>query len=258
MTPARFLRRRPRTGLSTVLLGLLLTFALAVPAATGTGVAGAASASADPPAVVKPVQELAVLLRSQKALSAPDAHSAPVELVPAQRPITGEQTVLPVIAHRTGADGLEWLRVRLPGRPNGLTGWIRERGTRPAATSWHVVVTISGRQVLAYRNGRLVRVFKAIVGKPSTPTPRGESFVEEVVQLPAGAAGAPFALALSSRSTVFQEFAGGPGQTALHGLANIGGVLGTAVSHGCVRLDTNAITWLAWRIGPGVPVTVVA
>ena len=178
--------------------------------------------------------------------------------MPAQRPITGERTVLPVIAHRTGADGLEWLRVRLPGRPNGLTGWIRERGTAYAATSWHVVVTISGRRVVVYRNGRVVRVFKAIVGKPSTPTPRGEFFVEEVVQLPAGAAGAPFALALSSRSEVLQEFAGGPGQTALHGVANIGGVLGTAVSHGCVRLDTDAIRWLAERIGPGVPVTVVA
>lgn len=170
---------------------------------------------------MKPTQELAVLLKPQEASLAPDEHSA-------------------------------------IGRPNGLTGWITKRATASAATSWHVVVTISERQVLAYRDGRLVRVFKAIVGKPSTPTPRGEFFVEEVVQLPAGGAGAPFALALSSRSDVFQEFAGGPGQTALHGLANIGGVLGTAVSHGCVRLDTVAIRWLAERIGNGVPVTVAA
>ena len=32
--------------------------------------------------------------------------------------------------------------------------------------------------------------------------------------------------------------------------------MGTAASHGCVRLDTAAITWLGERIGPGVPVTV--
>ncbi len=70
------------------------------------------------------------------------------------------------------------------------------------------------------------------------------------------AVGAPFALALSARSTVYQEFAGGPGQIALHGLGNVGGTPGTAVSHGCVRLDARAMTWLVRRIGPGVPVTV--
>ena len=242
-------RRQGRAGLRPALAGLVLL------AATW---AGAAAASAVTPAVVKPTQELTVLLRVQEVFSQPEKSSAPVRLVRGRRPITGERTVLPVVAHRTGADGLEWQRVRLPGRPNGLTGWIGHRGTASAVTSWRIVVTLSGRQVLAYRDGRLVRAFKAIVGKPSTPTPRGEFFVEEVVQLPADAVGAPFALALSSRSDVFQEFAGGPGQTALHGLANIGGVLGTAVSNGCVRLNTEAIRWLAERIGPGVPVTVTS
>ena len=32
--------------------------------------------------------------------------------------------------------------------------------------------------------------------------------------------------------------------------------MGTAASHGCVRLDTAAISWLGKRIGPGVPVTI--
>jgi lipoprotein-anchoring transpeptidase ErfK/SrfK len=109
---------------------------------------------------------------------------------------------------------------------------------------------------MVYQHGRRVRVFKAVVGKPSTPTPRGEFFVEESIQLPSGAVGAPFALALSARSTVFQEFEGGPGQIALHGLWNVGGTPGTAVSHGCVRLDTEAMRWLVRRIGPGVPVTI--
>lgn len=94
------------------------------------------------------------------------------------------------------------------------------------------------------------------MGKASTPTPPGEFFVEESIRLPAGAVGAPFALALSARSTVLQEFAGGPGQIALHGLWNVGGTLGTAVSHGCVRLNTGAMRWLAARISPGVPVTI--
>jgi lipoprotein-anchoring transpeptidase ErfK/SrfK len=108
-----------------------------------------------------------------------------------------------------------------------------------------------------YHEGRLVRRFTVIVGKPSTPTPQGQFFVEESVRLPPESAGAPFALALSARSNVLQEFAGGPGQIALHGLANLGGTLGTAISHGCVRLGDRDITWLADRIGPGVPVTII-
>lgn len=123
-------------------------------------------------------------------------------------------------------------------------------------THWHLVVRTSSRRVLVYRSGRLVRTFSAIVGKSSTPTPHGEFFVEEAVELGAGAVGAPFALALSARSNVFQEFAGGPGQIALHGLVNVGGVLGTAVSHGCVRLDNYAMRWLVTQFGFGIPVTI--
>ena len=67
----------------------------------------------------------------------------------------------------------------------------------------------------------------------------------------AGQPGGPFALALSARSNVLQEFEGGPGQIALHGRENLGGTLGTAESHGCIRLDTASIDWLAARIDPG-------
>jgi lipoprotein-anchoring transpeptidase ErfK/SrfK len=97
-----------------------------------------------------------------------------------------------------------------------------------------------------------------VVGKPTTPTPHGEFFVEESVQLRASDVGAPYALALSARSDVLQEFDGGPGQIALHGLANIGGTLGTAASHGCIRLDADMMRWLAARIGPGYPVTITS
>ena len=144
----------------------------------------------------------------------------------------------------------------LPGRPNGSRGWITQRGTLMATTIWHLVVRLATRQVLVYERGRLVRRFTAIVGKPSTPTPQGQFFVEENIRLPAAAAGAPFALALSARSDALREFDGGPGQIAIHGLDNLGGTLGTAVSHGCVRLGTQAITWLAYRIAPGTPITI--
>jgi lipoprotein-anchoring transpeptidase ErfK/SrfK len=124
------------------------------------------------------------------------------------------------------------------------------------ATNWSLVVNRARRQVWVYLLGHRVRVFPAVVGKPSTPTPPGHFFVEESIALRSSDVGAPFALALSARSEVLQEFDGGPGQIALHGLSNVGGTPGTAVSHGCVRLTNEVMRWLVVRIGPGTPVTV--
>lgn len=224
--------------------------------------AGASSAAQPAPAgvaapTVARVQELAVFVRGQTAMARPDSRSAPRVWVERRRPITEGRTVLPVIGRRTDAAGARWLRVRLPGRPNNATGWIRKARTTRSQTPWHVVVDLSERRVTVYRSGRAVRSFSVVVGAPATPTPRGTSFVEETVLLRAFDVGAPYALALSSRSYVLQEFAGGPGQIALHGVRNVGGTMGTAASHGCVRLDTASITWLGERIGPGVPVTII-
>ena len=160
--------------------------------------------------------------------------------------------MLPVLGETT-----HWLHVRLPGRPNGGTGWIARGETGTSTTPWHIVVETASRRVVVYRDGRPNRTFRAIVGKPSTPTPLGQFFVEESIALRATDVGAPFALALSARSRVFRRFDGGPGQIGLHGLDNIGGILGTAVSHGCVRLADRAMAWLVRRIGPGVPVTII-
>jgi lipoprotein-anchoring transpeptidase ErfK/SrfK len=161
-----------------------------------------------------------------------------------------------VLGQATGKRGATWLRVRLPGRPNGHAGWIRSRQTRRTATEWHIAVDLSARRVTVHRDGRAERSFRAVVGAPSTPTPRGRFFVEEAVALSAYDAGGPFALATSARSQVLQEFAGGPGQIAIHGTNHLADPLATAASHGCVRLSTRAITWLARRIGSGIPLTI--
>ena len=228
-----------------------LALAVLVPLAAVLAATGQAR-----PAGVKPTQEVALLLSTHEAFSKPDAAAVPLETVPARRPLTEEQTVLPVLGRRTGTAGVKWLQVRLPGRPNSHTGWIKEAQTHVSTTRWHIVVDTAGRRVIVYRSGHAVYAAKAVVGKPSTPTPPGEFFVEEAIALRAGDVGAPYALALSARSNVLQEFDGGPGQIGLHGLLNVGGTPGTAVSHGCVRLDTETMRWLVHRIGPGVPVTI--
>ncbi len=203
---------------------------------------------------------VAVLHGSHTVRAGPSAKSRLLTVVHDRRPITGERTTLPVLRRTDPPRGQIWLRVRLPGRGLGWsshpqTGWISARNTQLFTTTWRIVVRLGARQVIVY-HGRARRIFPAIVGKPSTPTPAGEYFVEENVHLGPYAVGGPYALATSDRSNVLQEFDGGPGQIALHGLHNVGGQLGTAESHGCIRLADSAIVWLAGRIGPGVQVSI--
>jgi lipoprotein-anchoring transpeptidase ErfK/SrfK len=243
-------------------LSIGLSAGLAVACLLGL-VAGSASAAgpvADVsiPARVQRTQELAVLRTAHTAYRAPAVGSLQIARVPATTPITGEQTTLPVIGHSTGPAGVRWLQVMLPGRPDGLTGWIAQRGTRKLTTGWRILVDLATRRVRVYRDGFIVRTFGAVVGKPSTPTPTGQFYVEETVQMESGEAGGPYALALSARSNVLQEFEGGPGQIGIHGRDELGGTLGAAESHGCIRLATSSIDWLANRIGPGTPTTIYA
>ena len=239
------------------LAGAVVGCLLVVPACIQAAPAGAAATPR-----VAAHQETVALLASATVRDGPAPDAKVVAQVPRSRPMTAARTVLPLLGQSIDSTGGSWLNVRLPGRAlKGPTpppsGWISAANTRTSATDWHIVVNRGARSVTVYRNGQKMHRYQAIVGKKSTPTPTGEFFVEENVRLPGGRPGAPFALATSARSSVFQEFEGGPGQIALHGLTNVGGSLGTAVSHGCVRLANRSISWLAARIKPGDPVTIV-
>ncbi len=205
-------------------------------------------------------QQVVSLLDYKSVSARPEGGGRPLVAVDFERPITLTRTMLPVLAEQQDSAGTTWLQVRLPGRVFDRrkpppSGWITATNTRRSIVRWHVVVNVDARRVLAYRDGRMMRSFRVIVGKPSTPTPRGSFFVEETVRMPPGPGG-PYALALSARSRVYQRFMGGPGQVALHGVNGIGGQMGTAVSHGCVRMTSQAISWLAQYVRSGVPVTI--
>jgi lipoprotein-anchoring transpeptidase ErfK/SrfK len=251
MTNPRDRTTRPSGSRRGVWRWSLPLVAAGVFAATGVAATGA---SATPPAGGPPaLRPLVVLLDSHTARVRPNVASQRIERVASRRPLTKVRTVLPVLGNAVHGS---WLRVRLPGRPNGHTGWIPSARTRATTTEWSLQVDLSARRVLVYQRGTEVRRFPAVVGKASTPTPRGHFFVEEAMALGRAAAGGPFALATSARSNVFQEFDGGPGQIAVHGRDHLPGALGTASSHGCVRLGTAAIAWLARRIGAGTPLLI--
>ncbi len=212
-----------------------------------------APSPADARAGVPMNRPLVVLQQGHVAYSQPSRQAHRIEYVAARRPLTGVRTVLPGLGHRKSRS---WVRVRLPGRPNGHAGWIRTAHTKRTSTPWRLALDLSERRVTAYYAGRAKRRFSAVIGAASTPTPTGRYFIEEGLDLSDHYTGGPFALATSARSNVLQEFEGGPGQIALHGTQGLSGAPGTAASHGCIRLDTSAITWLAHRIGGGVPLTI--
>lgn len=223
--------------------------------AVAMGCAALASSALAAPRVADS-QPLVVLLHDHVARSAPSAHAGRVETVAARRPLTRSRTVLPVLGRASSPKAGSWLRVRLPGRPNGHAGWISTNRTRQTSTPWRLSVALSTRRVTVFRGGQVRRQFRVVIGKPSTPTPRGAFFIEEALALSSHETGGPFALATSARSNVFQEFEGGPGQIGIHGTNNLSGAPGSAASHGCIRLRPRPITWLARRIGAGVPLTV--
>jgi hypothetical protein len=153
-----------------------------------------------------------------------------------------------------------WLEVALPVRPNGTTGWIRADKAALARNRWRVVVSRGRREAKVYRAGRLMRRMRVVVGAPSTPTPLGRFAVYESIRQanPGGFIG-PWALHLTAFSNVLDNYGGGPGRVALHGRsgASLRDPLGTARSHGCVRMLNADILYLARRLVPGTPVRIV-
>jgi lipoprotein-anchoring transpeptidase ErfK/SrfK len=111
-----------------------------------------------------------------------------------------------------------------------------------------------------YRDGRPVRRVGAGVGATATPTPTGLFAVAERDSQPneAGFLG-PWALHLTAHSNVLDDFGGGPGTIGIHGRggASLEDPLGTARSHGCIRVHNNTIDLLARVAREGTPVLIV-
>ncbi len=187
---------------------------------------------------------------------APTPHARPVARV---RLYTedGFPDVYPLLSRLLDAAGREWVRVRVPGRPNGRTGWmLRELLGALHHTHWRIVVDRERRRMNVYYDGQLRRVFPVGVGKPSTPTPPGRFWVRERFKLsgrtnPYG----PYALGTSDYSTL-SEWPGG-GVVGIHGDFGEPRKIPGDPSHGCIRMHDADIAWLGPRVSLGTPVEVV-
>jgi hypothetical protein len=166
-----------------------------------------------------------------------------------------------VLGVRTDAAGRRWLRVALPRRPNRTRGWIPADDARVTATPYRIEIGTATRRLRLLRGGRVILRARAVVGKPGTPTPHGLFAIAERVRQPdPGAFLGPWSLPLTAFSDVLERYGGGPGQVAIHGRAgaSLADPLGTARSHGCIRIDNAAVRRLAAVAREGTPVRIVA
>jgi lipoprotein-anchoring transpeptidase ErfK/SrfK len=164
--------------------------------------------------------------------------------------------VLDAARDRTGR---LWLRVLLPRRPNGTTGWIAAERAVVTRTRWRVVVDVDRRTVSLLHDGRVRGSWPAVVGAPSTPTPRGLFAVGERIRQPdANGFIGSWAVHLTAYSEVLDNYGGGPGTIGIHGRggASLWDPLGSAASHGCIRIDNDPVSLLARRALEGTPVRI--
>jgi hypothetical protein len=84
-----------------------------------------------------------------------------------------EADALLVLRAARDRNGRCWLLVRLPSRPNNARGWVRADRVALRSTHWRIVVSRRSRMLTVYNGGHRSRRFGVVVGKPSTPTPRG-------------------------------------------------------------------------------------
>ena len=167
-----------------------------------------------------------------------------------------------VVAGARAAHGRCWLRIRLPWRPNVAAGWVNANNVVLKKTPWRIVVSRGGRTLTLFRAGAPVRTVRVVVGKPSTPTPTGLfGIVWAIPWHPDDFLGS-WVLELTAHSDVLQQFDGGDGTVGIHGRggASLLDPLGSARSHGCIRLANNSIDWLVHTIGTsriqGTPVQI--
>lgn len=165
------------------------------------------------------------------------------------------QSLLVLGSARTGST--TWYRVQLPIRPNGTSGWVRADALQVTATPMRLRVDISERTLTMMRADRVLATWPVAVGTVANPTPRGLFSVSEIVpQTPATGFFGPYIITLTAHSERLSDFDGGTGQVAIHG-TSLPGLLGRAVSHGCVRMGNGEVTRVATGVPRGAPVEIV-
>jgi lipoprotein-anchoring transpeptidase ErfK/SrfK len=185
---------------------------------------------------------------------APDRHAQVVRVLGQFRKDFRPLVVLALEA-RIGSGGSRWYRLSLPGRPNGRRGWVPADAVRVRPVTRRIVVHRAARTLEVRRLADGKRLFQArvAVGTANAPTPLGRNFYVQWRYSPTDPFYGPFALETSAYSRI-SDWPGG-GVVGIHG-TSLPGLIGQAVSHGCIRLRNEDVVQLR-RLAPvGTPIDV--
>jgi lipoprotein-anchoring transpeptidase ErfK/SrfK len=148
-----------------------------------------------------------------------------------------------------------WYRVKLPMRPNGITGYVRPGDVLVQRVNARIVVDLSARELWFYAGRKLLLRTPVAIGSSATPTPVGRFYVDQriITTNPNGPYG-PAALGISAFSDVLTGWAQG-GPIAIHG-TNAPWSIGRAVSNGCIRVPNETLKKLFGATVGGEPVII--
>jgi L,D-transpeptidase-like protein len=148
-----------------------------------------------------------------------------------------------------------WIKIAVPMRPNGTTGWVPRGGLGPirGVSTW-LVIDRTRLRARFFKGGRPVWQAPVGIGKASTPTPDGLFWVREQFVLPDQVFYGPYAFGTSAYA-VLSDWPGG-GVVGLHG-TSLPQLIPGRPSHGCIRMLNEDILWLAKHMRDGTPVVIV-
>jgi hypothetical protein len=225
--------------------------------AEGSQLAPQAGSAAGPPAMLSNLRTLSRWAYPQAPAAVRLRPSPGARVVDYLRFLTGDgqaQVYLALRSYTTGA--ATWIRVSVPGRPNGIGGWV------PAGALGELHVTreylrVNREQFRAtlYRDGRPIWKAAVGVGRSSLPTPTGHFYVTEKLTALGGAFYGPYAIGTSAYAPTLSEWPGG-GVIGIHG-TNEPQLIPGRPSHGCIRLRNSDMTRLWRAIGVGTPIEIV-
>jgi hypothetical protein len=161
-----------------------------------------------------------------------------------------------VLASEVAKNGEAWLRIRIPGRPNGRTGWTQADNLgKLTVVRTQLVIDRKALRATLSKAGKVIWSARIGVGKSGTPTPPGNFWIRERLRgLGGNGTYGPWAFGTSAYSNISDWPRGGV--VGIHG-TNQPQLIPGHPSHGCVRVKNAKITQLARLMPIGTPVLIV-
>ena len=253
-TPSPSARQGPATSVRRTVIWVLTALFLSAPASSASA---AEPRNHELTRLSRPgtLSHWAFVDRHVAARARPDADARVVGRLRLKTEDGTDELVL-ALATTRGADGRRWVRVRLPIRPVGSTGWVPMSALEPlvGVKTW-LRVDLRRLRATLVRSGRVVFRAPVAVGQSKWPTPRGDFYIRnKFVGFPRDTIYGALAFGTSAKSEVLTDWPRG-GIVGIHG-TNRPALVPGRVSHGCIRMKNRDILRLGRLMPVGTPVTI--